>query len=103
MTQSGEETPEQKAAREKQSADKTSRINQMKGEASRTSDLADKLARGIPGQGGMSVSDFKNKWVPSFETGHVSSTPDPGDDQLPYGDDFSRRPKVRILSEGQSS
>ena len=101
-----EETPQEKAnreAQEKQNKDKTSRISQMKGEASRTSQLADMLAKKIPSQGGMSVEDFENKWIPNFEKGYTNLTPDPADDTKPYGDDYSKRPRVKILSKGTNT
>ena len=93
-----ETTPEQ----DKQALDKSKRINQMKNEADKTSQLADLLARKIPGQGGMSVDDFKNKWIPNFEKGWVNFTPDQSDDDNPYEGEYSKRPKIRILNEGKN-
>lgn len=97
MTQSGN----QPKPEDKQADDKTKRIARMKKEANSTSELADLLAKGIPGQGGMSVDVFKQKWIPNFEKGYTNLTPDAGDDKQPYGDDYAKRPRVRILSEGQ--
>lgn len=53
---------------------------------------------GTPPSGGMSVSDFKNKWIPQFEEGFVDKTPDATD--TPYGRPYADRPRITILAEG---
>lgn len=71
----------------------------LKKDADDTHVFAQSLARKIPSQsGGMSVDDFKNKFVPNFETGYTGLTPDTTD--TPYNMPTTNRPKIKILSEG---
>lgn len=72
----------------------------LKKDAEDTHEFAQTLARKIPSQsGGMSVDDFKNKFVPGFESGYTNLTADTTD--TPYGMPTSNRPKIKILSEGK--
>lgn len=71
----------------------------LKKDADDTHAFAQNLARKIPSQsGGMSVDDFKNKFVPNFEAGYTALTPENTD--TPYGMPTTNRPKIKILSEG---
>lgn len=88
-----EETPEEKQKRES--------IASLKKDAKNTSDFANRLAGITPSAtSGMSVEDFKNKWISGFESGWIDTTQKP--DDLPYElSDKSLRPKVIILAEGK--
>jgi hypothetical protein len=71
----------------------------LKKDADDTHAFAQDLARKIPSQsGGMSIADFKNKFIPGFESGYVGLTPETTD--TPYGMPATNRPKIKILSEG---
>jgi NAD+--asparagine ADP-ribosyltransferase len=88
---------EKKKAEDKYKQQISDRKTRLKKDGKDLNSLSRQLAAMIPGQGGMSVSDFKN-WAEQFESGYTTYTPSPTD--TPYEQPYSQRPKVRILSEG---
>jgi hypothetical protein len=91
-----EETPAQRAQK-KQDADLLNKKETLKRQGTQIEDYSKFLGTKIPGSSGMTVKDFENKWIPGFETGYVGKTPDAND--IPYGDPYSKRPKVRIIDK----
>jgi hypothetical protein len=95
-------TPEEEneAAKKAQSDDINARKTRLKRDANDTENLAKLLAKKVPPAGGVTLDEFE-KWVPGFESGFVTLTPESGD--TPYDEPYEARPKVKILDKGDSS
>lgn len=93
-------TPAEKAQK-KQDDDITSKKDALKKQGTQIEDYSKLLGAKIPGAGGMTLKDFEDKWIPSFETGYTKATPDTTD--TPYGKDYSKRPKVKIIDRDAST
>jgi hypothetical protein len=83
------ETPEQKRHKENKAS--------LKREGQRTLDYARAIGAHAPIGGGMSIADFKSKYIPGFQTGWTELTKEQ-DTAYNFGE--KRGPKIKILSEG---
>lgn len=99
--QSAQQKVRDDAAAKKQKDQQDKKKTALKKEGENIYQLSQQLAKQIPGQSGMTVDDFKNKWIPGFEQGYVQYTPDTKD--TPYDLPYGNRPKVKIIQEGTNN